>query len=159
MYVRSTDGLPDCSSRNLPIDWMNDLQHLPEKDHGPVLVTLNPPFEPQSDLIAGKYRYEHPVLDSAVRSNSKDGRSVFSHRFLLCLPERQAINAQKEMPTIQNVRGISFAGAWMKYGFHEDGFTTGLRAATGIIQNTPHLESKHTILRAFSPRSVWWPNL
>ena len=54
-------------------DWMNDLQHLPEKDHGPVLVTLNPPFEPQSDLIAGKYKYEHPVLDSAVRSNSKSG--------------------------------------------------------------------------------------
>ena len=47
------------------------------------------------------------------------------------------------MPTIQNVRGISFAGAWMRYGFHEDGFTTGLRAATGIIQNAPHLESKH----------------
>ena len=73
MYVRSTDGLRDCSKRNLPIDWMNDLQHLPEKDHGPVLVTLNPPFEPQSDLIAGKYKYEHPVLDSAVRSNSKSG--------------------------------------------------------------------------------------
>ena len=73
MYVRSTDGLRDCSKRNLLIDWMNDLQHLPEKDHSPVLVTLNPPFEPQSDLIAGKYKYEHPVLDSAVRSNSKSG--------------------------------------------------------------------------------------
>ena len=36
--------------------------------------------------------------------------------------------SQAEMPTIQNKRGISFAGAYLKYGFHEDGFTSGLRA-------------------------------
>lgn len=43
------------------------------------------------------------------------------------------------MKTIQHVRGISFAGAWLNYGFHEDGFTSGLRAAVGIIQDTPDL--------------------
>lgn len=41
----------------------------------------------------------------------------------------QAIHAQREMHRIQNTRGISYAGAWMNYGFHEDGFTSGLRAA------------------------------
>ena len=87
MYVRPTDGLRDCSKRNLLIDWMNDLQHLPEKDHGPVLVTLNPPFEPQSDLIAGKYKYEHPVLDSAVRSNFKYTGPYFLNGFLFALFE------------------------------------------------------------------------
>lgn len=30
---------------------------------------------------------------------------------------------------IQNVRGISFAGAYLRYGFHEDGFTSGLQVA------------------------------
>ena len=33
------------------------------------------------------------------------------------------------LPQIQNVRGISYAGAWTKYGFHEDGFSSGLKVA------------------------------
>ena len=37
------------------------------------------------------------------------------------------------MRTIQNTRGISYAGAWLSYGFHEDGFTSGLRAVTEAI--------------------------
>ncbi len=44
----------------------------------------------------------------------------------------QAITAQSKMHTIQNKRGISFAGAWLNYGFHEDGFTSGLRAALAL---------------------------
>jgi hypothetical protein len=36
------------------------------------------------------------------------------------------------MHKIQNKRSITFAGAWLKYGFHEDGFTSGLLAACAI---------------------------
>ncbi len=36
------------------------------------------------------------------------------------------------MRTIQNTRGISFAGAYLKYGFHEDAFTSGLLAACSL---------------------------
>ena len=42
------------------------------------------------------------------------------------------------MHTIQNKRGISFAGAWLNYTFHEDGFTSGLQAAlqvSGMLMN------------------------
>ena len=50
---------------------------------------------------------------------------------LCCTP--QAIRAQAELPSIQRTRGISYAGAWTKYGFHEDGFTSGLHAAAALL--------------------------
>ena len=48
------------------LDWMNELQHIPMKKHGPVLVTLNPPFDPDPELVAGKYKYDHPILSLEV---------------------------------------------------------------------------------------------
>ncbi|KAH9936220.1 FAD/NAD(P)-binding domain-containing protein [Fomitopsis serialis] len=93
--------------------WMNALQHIPEEDCGPVFVTLNPPFEPDPSRTAGRYQYEHPVLGA------------------------KAVRAQQEMPAIQGKRGLSFAGAWLKYGFHEDGFTSGMRAAAALLRALP----------------------
>lgn len=45
---------------------MNDLQKLPIDKHGPVLVTLNPPFEVDADKTVGRYQYEHPMYSAAV---------------------------------------------------------------------------------------------
>lgn len=45
---------------------MNQLQSLSEKRHGPVLVTLNPPFEVDKDKVVGRYKYEHPMYSRAV---------------------------------------------------------------------------------------------
>ena len=85
--------------------WMNLLQHIDEKRFGPVLVTLNPLHPPKTELTQGVWEYSHPSYDS------------------------RAIRSQKLLPTIQNRRGISYCGAWTKYGFHEDGFSSGLAAA------------------------------
>ncbi|KAF8904243.1 FAD/NAD(P)-binding domain-containing protein [Mucidula mucida] len=87
---------------------MNALQHIPKDKYGPVLVTLNAPFEPDASTVRGRWRYDHPVLD------------------------QHAIEAQNRMYTIQHRRGISFAGAYLNFGFHEDGFTSGLVAASGL---------------------------
>ncbi|KAL9105676.1 MAG: hypothetical protein Q9227_009194 [Pyrenula ochraceoflavens] len=85
--------------------WMNCLQHIPEQKFGPVLVTLNPLTPPDPRLVQGIWEYSHPLYNADV------------------------IRSQKRLSHIQNTRGISFAGAWTKYGFHEDGFSSGLAAA------------------------------
>lgn len=84
---------------------MNILQHIPREPFGHVLVTLNPLHRPRSDTTQGRYSYSHPLYTPA------------------------AIRAQKQLRKIQNKRGISYAGAWTKYGFHEDGFSSGLHVA------------------------------
>lgn len=45
---------------------MNLLQSIDEKANGPVLVTLNPPFEPKKELIAGEWSYDHPLYTEKV---------------------------------------------------------------------------------------------
>jgi predicted NAD/FAD-binding protein len=85
--------------------WMNLLQHIPEKEFGPILVTLNPLTPPDPQLSQGIWEYSHPIYNSV------------------------AIKSQKLLPRIQNTRAISYCGAWTKYGFHEDGFSSGLSAA------------------------------
>ena len=41
------------------------------------------------------------------------------------------------MYTIQNKRGFSYAGAYLKYGYHEDGFTSGIRVVVEHLDVTP----------------------
>ncbi|KAF9220868.1 FAD/NAD(P)-binding domain-containing protein [Gyrodon lividus] len=90
-------------------DNMNDLQHLPADKCGPVLVTLNPPVELARGAVAARFRYDHPVLNT------------------------EALLSHKQMNRIQGRRRILYAGAWLGYGFHEDGFTSGLRAVAEHI--------------------------
>lgn len=84
---------------------MNILQHIPAEPFGDVLVTMNPLQRPRPSTIQGKFWYSHPLYT----------------------PE--AIQGQKLLGQIQNKRGISYAGAWTNYGFHEDGFSSGLSVA------------------------------
>ena len=41
----------------------------------------------------------------------------------------ESLAAQEALPGLQGARRTAFAGAWQGYGFHEDGFVSGLRAA------------------------------
>ncbi|QNK70141.1 NAD(P)/FAD-dependent oxidoreductase [Variovorax sp. PAMC26660] len=85
---------------------LNKLQPLPWEQ--PVVVSLNPVREIQRSQVMAEYDYDHPVLDLA------------------------AIRAQAEVPALQGQRNTWFAGAWMGYGFHEDGLKAGLAAAQGL---------------------------
>jgi predicted NAD/FAD-binding protein len=84
---------------------MNLLQRIPEEAFGPIFVTLNPIHQPDPALVQGRFVYAHPLHNSAT------------------------VRAQKLLPRIQNTRGISYCGAWTRHGFHEDGFSSGLRVA------------------------------
>jgi predicted NAD/FAD-binding protein len=86
--------------------WMNLLQSLSEEKYGPILVTLNAPKDAASkDKIVAEYDYDHPIYTA------------------------KSVAAQKTLSTLQGWKGCRFAGAWSNYGFHEDGFTSGLKAA------------------------------
>ena len=88
---------------------INALQPLPWQQ--PVVVSLNPVREPDPATVIQEIAYDHPVFDQA------------------------AIDAQARLPAIQGTQGVWYAGAWCGYGFHEDGFQAGLRAAK-LIQQT-----------------------
>jgi len=84
---------------------MNILQHIPTSLFGDVLVTLNPLHLPPQHHVQGRYTYSHPLYNAA------------------------AIRSQSLLPNIQNTRNISYCGAWTGYGFHEDGFSSGIKVA------------------------------
>ncbi|CAG8543304.1 16568_t:CDS:2, partial [Acaulospora colombiana] len=90
---------------------MNILQSIDETIYGPVLVSLNPLWEPDPAKTFGSWIYEHPQYNAAT------------------------IVSQKNLSRIQNLPhlGTTFAGAWTKYGFHEDGFASGLKIATEFL--------------------------
>ncbi len=105
-YERATDlGLE--SSRVCLHYWINRLQPLPFSQD--VVVSLNPVRAIDPSKVLGEYDYAHPVFDLA------------------------AIKAQTQLPSLQGQQNTWYAGAWMGYGFHEDGFKAGRDAASGIL--------------------------
>lgn len=86
--------------------WMNQLQKL--EGGTQYIVSLNPPRPPRAGSVLYQTRYEHPLYTPAT------------------------IAAQNRLPEIQGRNRVWWAGAWTGYGFHEDGFKSGLRAVAGI---------------------------
>ncbi|WP_232962543.1 NAD(P)/FAD-dependent oxidoreductase [Paracoccus tegillarcae] len=84
--------------------WMNRLQNL--QTARPLIVTLNPETEPRR--IHDEASFAHPQFDAA------------------------AIAAQGRLHEIQGRGGVYYAGAWTRYGFHEDGLLSALRVAQAM---------------------------
>ena len=91
--------------------WMNRLQSIDRAK--PLFVSLNPVHEPIAELTFGEWAFEHPLFDLG------------------------AIDAQNNLSSIQGVRRTWFAGAWTKYGFHEDGLRSGLDVARALNSPAP----------------------
>lgn len=91
--------------------WMNRLQGI--EDRHPLFVSLNPLHDPEPATVFGEFSYDHPVFDQTAR---------------LC---RQQLGA------IQGARRTWFCGAHLGYGFHEDGFRSGISVARALGAQVP----------------------
>ena len=86
---------------------INRLQPLPWSQ--PVVVSLNPVRSIAPKHLLGEYHYSHPVFDNA------------------------AIKAQRQIAWLQGVQNTYYCGAWVGYGFHEDGLKAGQAAAAKLL--------------------------
>lgn len=93
-----------------PVDltyWMNCLQPIPESD--PLFVTLNSRAPIREDLIYDVTTFRHPVYDLA------------------------ALAAQGTIREMNGDNATWFCGAWMKNGFHEDGYGSAMDVVEAIV--------------------------
>ena len=118
-YLASDDPT---GNRPVAVSYLiNKLQPLPCQT--PVIVTLNPPFEPPAEHVLREFEYAHPVLD------------------------RHAVDAQQALGHLQGHRHTWFAGAWLGYGFHEDGLASAHAVADGIARMAPARAAEPALAR------------
>lgn len=87
--------------------WMNNLQDLPTSEN--IFVTLNPDRTIEDCNVFACTEFSHPQFDQG------------------------AILAQNTLKNMQGDGGLWFAGAYHRYGFHEDGLLSGLEAAKSVV--------------------------
>jgi len=105
-YLAADD--PD-GTRSVAVSYLlNKLQPLPFAT--PVIVTLNPPFDPDPALTLREFEYSHPLQDGP------------------------ALDAQTRFASLQGLRHTWYAGAWLGHGFHEDGLKSAHAVAAGIAR-------------------------
>lgn len=105
-----------CQSVTNPTDlslsyWMNNLQNLKTKDD--IIITLNPASEIRDEVKTDETCFTHPVFDQG------------------------AIEAQQKLNQIQGQDNLWFAGAWLRYGFHEDGILSAVNIARAMGHKIP----------------------
>ncbi len=83
--------------------WMNRLQRFATP--APYVVSLNPARDPTVGTVLLERLFMHPVYDRASEA------------------------ARRELPHHQGRRGLYYCGAWLGYGFHEDGVRSALEVA------------------------------
>lgn len=91
--------------------YMNRLQSLPEDL--PIIVTLNPVQSIKPEDTFFTTTYEHPLF--SVETNS----------------------AQTSIQSLQGERNTWYAGAWLGYGFHEDGIRSALAVGEAFGLKAP----------------------
>jgi len=99
---------------------INKLQPLPVEKA--VIVTLNPASKIEKNKVVKEINYQHPLFSI------------------------DAILAQREMVNIQGRQGVYFSGAWLRYGFHEDGILSSKSVINKLLKDDEKNEELLRIL-------------
>lgn len=91
--------------------WMNNLQKM--QTEKPLLVTLNPGRSPRADVTYDTHTFSHPVFTT------------------------RTLAAQNRMQDIQGAGNVWYAGAWQRYGFHEDGLMSAVNVCAKLGAGVP----------------------
>lgn len=105
LSARSTDTNDAVSVSYL----INKLQPIPTNKS--IIVTLNPVTQIDECKIYKKISYQHPLFSVG------------------------AIKAQEQMAELQGGSRLYFSGAWMRYGFHEDGILSSKLAIKKLLKD------------------------
>jgi hypothetical protein len=103
VYTEDTAGPADRISLSY---WMNSLQPIPQDD--PMFVTLNPTRSIREDLIYDQTTFRHPLYDL------------------------RALDGQARVRAMNGLNRTWFCGAWMRDGFHEDGFASAVDVVSAM---------------------------
>ena len=95
--------------------WMNSLQGVSDREN--YFVTINRPEAIAADKVLRRISYEHPLFSLG------------------------AIRAQAEVPALnlaaRQTTQTFFAGAWQRYGFHEDGLLSAYNLSEQMLGRDP----------------------
>ena len=105
----SWNYITEKENKNFTVYWMNSLQGVSEKNN--YFININgEQFVDQSKIIK-QITYHHPVFNTESEIASKDLPLLNNH----------------DTP-------IYYAGAYMRYGFHEDALISGMNAAKSLLE-------------------------
>jgi predicted NAD/FAD-binding protein len=90
--------------------WMNSLQKLSGDET--YIVSVNEPGVVARDKVYREFTFDHPMFT------------------------RDSVDAQFELPLLNENRKLYFCGSYYRYGFHEDGILSGYAAAERLLTHT-----------------------
>ena len=94
---------------------MNSLQAVSKREN--YFVTINRPEAIAPEKVLRRIAYEHPLFSLG------------------------AVRAQAELPALnlaaRGTTGTYFAGAWQRYGFHEDGLLSAYHLSAQLLGRDP----------------------
>ena len=105
----SWNYITEKENKNFTVYWMNSLQGVSEKNN--YFININGEQFVDQNKIIKQITYHHPVFNTESEIASKDLPLLNNH----------------DTP-------IYYAGAYMRYGFHEDALISGMNAAKSLLE-------------------------